>query len=94
MFSWCYNLKELPKNFTVPNSIINCREMFYNCKNLIKLPANFTIPDSVKDCSFMFRNCKNLKELPNNFSIYDCMAYNIFEGSGLEDKYNIEDILR
>ena len=94
MFAGCENLEKLPDNFIIPNIVINCRDIFYNCKNLIKLPNNFTIPDSVKDCSFMFYNCINLTKLPDNFSIYDCMAYNIFEGSGLEGKYNISNLLR
>jgi len=95
MFSNCTNLTKLPDNFTIPNSIIRCDGMFFRCKNLTKLPDNFTIPNNVENCRWMFFNCENLKELPDKFNIPKHSDYrHIFINSGLEDKYNIDDLLK
>ena len=95
MFQDCVNLTELPNSFILPNSINNCYCMFYNCFKLKKLPDNFTIPNNVKDCYNMFNGCIDLKELPKNFTIPKNSNYdNIFKNSGLENKYNLKDLLK
>ena len=96
MFYKCENLIKLPDTFKIPNNVEDCSDMFYGCNNLTKLPNDFTIPNNIViDCRHMFEGCKSLTKLPNNFSIPKyCKYYKIFSDSGLEDKYNIEDLLK
>jgi len=95
MFINCNNLLKLPDIFKIPKNVKYCNSMFSNCKNLTKLPDNFTIPNNVQRCDFMFYKCSNLTKLPDNFNIPKHSDYEyIFKNSGLEDKYNIKDLLK
>ena len=50
----------LPDNFTLPNTVINCKEMFLDCYLLEKLPDNFHIPYNA-NCENIFHECNKLE---------------------------------
>lgn len=94
-FVGCNQLEKLPKTFTIPANVRWCDNMFNECINLEKLPDNFTLPDNVEDCKYMFARCYRLKQLPKDFSIPNTSDYDdIFLYTKLEDKYDVEDLLR
>ena len=68
MFNSCYDLKYLPKDFTIPNHVTNIDGAFSHT-NLLYLPNNFTIPNNIESCSCTFSCCAWLTRLPESFRI-------------------------
>lgn len=62
MFGSAQLLTTLPANFSIPNGVTDCNNMFYQCKNLA-IPVGFTIPNGVTSVQFMFGFCF-VEEIP------------------------------
>lgn len=74
MFQMAQLLTTLPANFSIPNGVTNCNNMFYQCKNLA-IPVGFTIPNGVTSVQFMLGFCfvEEIPALPS--SVVDASWY-------------------
>ena len=66
----CTNLKYLPEDFKLPNTIREAVGLFQNCTALETLPSNFTLPTDLKVAHNLFYNCSSLKEIPNTMVLH------------------------
>lgn len=63
------NIRSLPNDFALPDSVVYCVGMFYRCRNLETIPDSFILGDNVEDCSSLFDQCNSLSYIPSNFRI-------------------------
>lgn len=64
------NIRSLPSDFALPDSVKQCKGMFQECQNLEAIPDSFVLGDNVEVCEGLFAACSSLSYTPpSNFKI-------------------------